>query len=152
MVRKTAIKQLNGFSRKLKLGEDWVFWIELATLGRFVYLPMPVLCLYRQHPQSAARNMAVNNQEMLPAINHAFDIQAVIKNYSAGYLAKLKKQTLANSLCYSAQELLKQQQWKAAKTLYANSLKLRPLHLRTLILYFCSSIEFIPQFIRIKLK
>jgi glycosyltransferase involved in cell wall biosynthesis len=152
MLRRKAVEQLSGFSSQLKLGEDWVFWIELATLGEFVYLPMPVLCLYRQHQQSAARNLAADSNQMGSAIKHAYELPEVRKQYSTDYLGQLKKQAIANSLCYSAQEMLKQKQWRGARTLYWKSLKLRPLHLRTLILFSCSLIKLIPQFIRKKLK
>jgi glycosyltransferase involved in cell wall biosynthesis len=152
MVRKTAIKQLNGFSRKLKLGEDWVFWIELATLGRFVYLPMPVLCLYRQHPQSAARSLALNADEMTAAIDYIYQLPAVLKQFTTKQLVSLKKQAQANAYCYSAQEYLKRKQWNHARTLYLKSLKIRPFHIRTLILYSCSICRYIPQSVLKRLK
>jgi glycosyltransferase involved in cell wall biosynthesis len=152
MLRRAAIYQLNGFSTELKLGEDWVFWIALATLGEFVYLPMPVLCLYRQHPQSAARILANDSNNMDLAIKQAFDLPAVRELYSTDYLDQLKKHTMANSLCYSAQEKLKQQQWEGARSLYLRAILIRPFHLRTLILFTCTLIRFIPQFIQKKLK
>jgi glycosyltransferase involved in cell wall biosynthesis len=152
LVRSKAIQQLSGFSKQLKLGEDWVYWLELATLGEFIYLPMPVLCMYRQHPQSAARNLATNSDEMLPAINQAFTLPAVLEHFATDKLVKLRTQTTANALCYSAQELLKQHQWQAARRLYTKSLLLRPFHLRTLILFSCSLFRLIPKFIRKKLK
>jgi glycosyltransferase involved in cell wall biosynthesis len=152
MVRSFNIKSTGGFSSLLRLGEDWVMWVELAALGEFVYLPAPAICFYRQHQKSAARTLAVDVNEMTPAINHIYQLPSVTNTHPASFLHSAKKQATANALCYSAQEMLKQRQWRGARTLYFRAIKRRPFHLRTLILFCCASLRFVPRFIGNKLK
>ena len=152
MVKKAALKQTALFSTDIRLGEDWALWVELATHGEFIYLPSPVICFYRQHPASAARTLALSDNEMDPAIDYIFNLEKVKQVFNEEDLGKLKNQAKAGAYCYTAQEYLKNRAFQPAKRIYLKALKLTPFHLRTLILFSCSALHVLPDSIRKKLK
>ncbi len=48
LVRKSALLRAGPFDEDLPTGEDWVFFLRLAAVGPFVFLPRPT-ALYRRH-------------------------------------------------------------------------------------------------------
>jgi len=152
MVKKEALEKTALFSTNIRLGEDWALWVELATLGEFIYIPSPVICFYRQHPTSAARTLALSVNEMDPAIDYIFNLEKVKQAFNAKDLSKLKNQAKAGAYCYTAQEYLKNRAFRSAKRIYLKALRLTPFHLRTLILFTCSTLHVLPNAIHKKLK
>jgi GT2 family glycosyltransferase len=48
LVRREAFERAGAFDEGLPTGEDWAFFLRLAALGPFVYVPEPTV-LYRRH-------------------------------------------------------------------------------------------------------
>jgi glycosyltransferase involved in cell wall biosynthesis len=152
MLRTKTVRQLNGFCTSLKLGEDWAYWVELATWGDFCYLPMPVLSLYRQHPHSAARQLAIEYQNLEPAIEYIYSLHLVKNAIPNIVLLHDRQSANAAAYFYAAQELLKIGQWQNAKTVFLKSIYIRPWRIRSWILLLCSMIRYVPQIVRRGLK
>jgi len=51
LIKKSLVIELGGFREHLKQAEDYQFWIRLARISDFVFVP-EVLMLYRQHDAS----------------------------------------------------------------------------------------------------
>lgn len=48
LTRLSAIRQVGGFDRELRIGEDYLFWMEVAQLGSILRVP-EVLAFYHHH-------------------------------------------------------------------------------------------------------
>ena len=152
MVRKEELDKTNGFSCDLSLAEDWALWVELACLGDFCYLPNPPLVYYRQHGNSAARTLVVDEFSMQAAIDHIFSLPAVTTRLSLLERQSYRRSSELSALLYAAQEQLKRYRWRDARVLYWKAVKHQPQDLRTWILLACAGLHYVPRFIQARLK
>jgi glycosyltransferase involved in cell wall biosynthesis len=152
LLRTKAVTQANGFCTSLKLGEDWAYWVEVAALGDFSYLPMPVLSLYRQHPYSAARQLAVEHKYMNRTIDYIYSLPTVKSAIPTVVLGHYRQSANAAAYFYAAQEMLKIGHWQEAKAVFIKSIGIRPLRIRSWILLLCSMLKCVPPIVRTRLK
>jgi glycosyltransferase involved in cell wall biosynthesis len=152
MVRVAVLRNTNLFSTALRMGEDWALWVELAALGEIVYIPMPPLAYYRQHPQSSSSLLAVSAEKISPAIEYIYGLASVKSTFSYSELNAAKRTAWANAYSYTAQKFLKIHQWDKAVSYYIEAIRLRPFHLRTIVLFICSVTRVLPGVIKSHLK
>jgi hypothetical protein len=110
------------------------------------------LSLYRQHPHSAARQLAIEYQNLEPAIEYIYSLPSVKSAIPNILLLHDRQSANAASYYYAAQELLKVGQWQNAKMVFLKSIYIRPLRIRSWILLLCSIIRYVPPIVRRGLK
>ncbi len=54
LFRRSLLASSGGFDESLSIGEDWDFWVRLAAITPFVYVPA-VVAEYRMHPGMTSR-------------------------------------------------------------------------------------------------
>ena len=89
---------------------------------------------------------------MLPAIEYVFSLDKVTDRFTVEEMHQLRKAAEFSSYSYTAQENLKNSQWRIASKGYWKALKLYPGRLREWILLCCAMSHCLPQFIRGRLK
>ena len=152
MVRRAAIEKSEMFPVGIKLGEDWVFWCDLAALGPAVWLgPEPVL-FYRIHEASAARRLSQDPDALAPAIDAMYLLASVRSRFAEQDLRRLRRLTTAASYAYCGQEMLKNKEWLGARRAFQKSIMCRPFYVRTWILWACSGLRYVPAPIDRRLK
>jgi len=152
MVRHEAVRQTGGFPMGVELGEEWVFWCDLAALGSVVWLgPEPVL-YYRIHPNSRARVLALDPNSLRLSIDMVFSRESVRARFSEAERRRLRRLSESSAFAYCGQEMLKADQWQQARHSFQAALSRRPLFIRSWILWACACLRFIPAPIRRRLK
>ena len=151
MVSRKAVDRTRGFRPVIELGEDWVFWCEVATLGEVAYLGPAPLLYYRMHPASTARRLAPDPARAQPAIDAIFDLAAVRRRFPAPELARFRRHAEASCFAYAATEHLKNRRWMRARQAFARAFRYRPRP-REALLWTCATLHLLPRPLRARLK
>lgn len=129
LARSEAIRRTDGFDAGLSVGEDWVFWCELATLGAFRYVgPKPIFA-YRWHSASRTRKFGSDPRAGWPVIDLVFSRDAVRQRFSDRRLLQLRRQAEAWTLGVASRELLRAYDWRQARQVLWSAVKRDPASL-----------------------
>jgi glycosyltransferase involved in cell wall biosynthesis len=72
LLRREAFDRAGGFDDDLATGEDWAFFLRLAAVGPFVFLPSPTV-LYRRHAGQIRGDPASQEASLSRWISRYFD-------------------------------------------------------------------------------
>lgn len=145
LARREAIVRIDGFDPELKMGEDWVFWCDLAALGPVRYVgPMPVFA-YRSHRSSTTRKLSEDPRGLWPAIDRAFAREAVRQRFSKAELARLRRRAEAFALGVASRELLRNSDWSLARQVLWDGLKRDPCSIGDWVFLLFAMCSWLPK-------
>lgn len=99
LVRREAIKSINGFPTDFPIASDWDFYLKLAFKWSFVVVPQYQI-LYRQRLNSMSANIEALMQENCAVLERAYQITPV-------ELQSFRNKSLSNLYLYFAELYLK---------------------------------------------
>ncbi len=107
LLRAAATRQAGSFRQDLSFGEDWEYWVRLATLGPFAAAPgrAPVLFV-RRRAEGACLSAATDPAAFAPAMNAAFANPALAARFAPDRLAHLRRQMTAEAEWVAGRALL----------------------------------------------
>ncbi len=113
LLRAAAARQAGSFRQDLSFGEDWEYWVRLATLGPFAATPgrAPVLFV-RRRAEGACLGAATDPAAFAPAMNAAFANPALAARFAPDRLAHLRRQMAAEAEWVAGRALL----WHGRRT------------------------------------
>lgn len=152
MVRRELALRSEGFPVGIDIGEDWVFWCDIAARGDILWLGRDPVVYYRLHPGSVMRRNACTAFALWPAIDAVFQRDAILARLSSSERVGSRRAMESHALACCAQELLKRGRWRDARRVYRGSLRRRPFVIRTWILWLCAVIGYVPDWVRRRLK
>lgn len=127
LIRDRAIAAAGSFRTDLSYGEDWEYWVRLATAGRFasVKTPDPVLFV-RERPGSAYLHMATDPGRFGPCLDAIYDNPAIVRRVGAARVRVLRQRALAENAWVIGRELIRHRQKAAGMRWLGRSLRKAP--------------------------
>lgn len=130
LIRAEVARRAGGFLRGVRFGEDWEYWLRLATMGRFATVPGDAPLLYvRQRSSGAYLRMATDPASFEPAMDAIFANPALVARFGADRLAAIRARTEAENAWIVGRELVRHgkgaegRRWMRASLAAAPSLK-----------------------------
>lgn len=144
MARRHATQNTSGFPTHLRLGEDWAYWCELASLGPVIYVPGRPLVAYRRHVASATGSLATSVAAMAAAIDYVFQAPWVRDVFDPATLRRLRRASEASAFRFISQSCLKSGDWSEATRSAHRALSREPMSFRAWVFWACSKLRFLP--------
>lgn len=129
LVRRDSLAQIDGFSAELDMGEDWVLWCDLAALGPIRYIGGSPVMGYRLRAGSSTRRLGLDPKAHWPAIDRIYARPALRLRFSPNEIARLRKRSEAFALGMASRELLRNCDWRRARSILLDALKRDPTSL-----------------------
>jgi glycosyltransferase involved in cell wall biosynthesis len=130
LIRGTAARQAGRFRHGIAYGEDWEYFVRLALVGPFTFVPTAASLLYvRSRPDGAYRRLAADPAAFAPCMAAIFDNPALPLLFGATRLARLRRQAEAENTWIIGRELVRQRRageglrWLACSVAAAPSLR-----------------------------
>lgn len=108
LIRAEAARQVGGFLRGVRFGEDWEYWLRLAAIGRFATVPGDAPLLFvRQRSSGAYLRMATDPASFEPAMDAIFANPTLVARFGAERLAAIRRRTEAENAWIVGRELVR---------------------------------------------
>ncbi len=119
LIRKAAFVAAGGFDERLRNNEDWDFTLRLTRLGKFGFLPDPLLLVVRQMPKAGADGHI--------SINDRYSARSFV-----GVLFKLRRVGVTDRQLYrhylsAARFLMRSGRFSSARRFLGMALKVKPV-------------------------
>lgn len=109
LIGAAAARRAGGFRPGLAYGEDWEFFIRLALLGTFAFVPtrQPVLFV-RSLPDGAYRRHAADPAAFIPCMETIFGNPDLLDRFGSRRLAALRRRAEAENAWIIGRERIRQ--------------------------------------------
>ena len=131
--------------------EDWHFFLRLAEQALVYYLPC-TLAYHRQHSRNAQGNVSRGLTESLCTAQFGLALARERLGFDEHEIQRLERRVLAYIEATAGREYIKACNWPLARFHIARSLKHYPFNLTEATFYLLSSMGWVPQTIRRRLK
>jgi hypothetical protein len=108
LIRQRVLEIAGLFHPGLSYGEDWEYWIRLASCGSFaaVHGRAPLLFV-RERQDGAYRGMAARPESFVPCMDAIFGAPELKSRFGAANLARLRRRSEAENDWIVGRELLR---------------------------------------------
>jgi glycosyltransferase involved in cell wall biosynthesis len=124
LIRAEAAVQAGGFNTRLRLSEDWDFWVRLALRGQFHFIGCePEVFRLRMRLGSSSRNLAADWANHLPTIEAVLGNAELQARFSPQAWRRLSRQVMASHLWEAGRVNFVARRFREARRLMLASLR-----------------------------
>jgi glycosyltransferase involved in cell wall biosynthesis len=149
LVRAEAISAAGRFDPTLQYGEDWEFWIRLATTGTFAATQgrAPVL-LVRRRPDGAYARLAADPASFDPCMAAIFGNPMLLARFGCDHLATLRRAATAENAWIVGREMIRHGRASEGLRWLRRSVRLHPTPRRAALLQAARMLLMLPPTLR----
>lgn len=108
LIRRTAARRAGTFLPGVVYGEDWEYFVRLALLGPFAFVPIPAPLLFvRSRAEGAYRRFAADPDAFAPCMAAIFGNPDLAEQFGAAGLAALRRRAEAENAWIVGRELIR---------------------------------------------
>jgi cellulose synthase/poly-beta-1,6-N-acetylglucosamine synthase-like glycosyltransferase len=146
LLRREAVERAGPFLPHLRYGEDWEYWIRLATQGPFAVVPgAEPLLFVRQRTGSAFNRMARDPAAFAPAMQAIFGNPALAERLDAERVEALRRRAEAENAWIAGRELIRHGQRGPGLASLRASVAAAPSAKRVLLLAAAHALPVLPR-------
>jgi glycosyltransferase involved in cell wall biosynthesis len=146
LIRHTAARQVGTFRTGVAYGEDWEYFVRLALLGPFAFVPAPGPLLFvRSRAEGAYRRLASNPDAFAPCMAAIFSNPDLAARLGAARLAALHRRTLAENAWIVGRELVRNGHAAQGRRWLARSVAAAPSPRRIGLLAAAHALPLLPR-------
>jgi glycosyltransferase involved in cell wall biosynthesis len=149
LLRRAAVQAAGGFLHGIAYGEDWEYWIRIASQGLFVATPgaEPVLFV-RQHPGGAYHRLASDPAAFTPCMAAIFANPALLTRFGPRRLAAIRRRTEAENDWIIGRELIRHCRFTEGRAWLRRSVRANPSPKRAALLTAAHVLALLPPALR----
>ncbi len=149
LIRRDAARQAGKFLPGVAYGEDWEYFVRLALLGPFVFVPEPRSLLFvRSRAEGAYRRLATDPGAFVPCMAAIFGNPRLAEHFGATRLAALRRRAEAENAWIIGRELVRNGRPGEGRRWLERSVAAAPSPLRLGLLAVAHALPLLPQALR----
>jgi glycosyltransferase involved in cell wall biosynthesis len=146
LIRRTAARRAGTFLPGVVYGEDWEYFVRLALLGPFAFVPSPAPLLFvRSRAEGAYRRLAADPDAFAPCMAAIFGNPDLAAQFGAAGLAALRRRAEAENAWIVGRELVRQGRAGEGRYWLARSVAAAPSPRRAMLLAAAHALPLLPQ-------
>jgi glycosyltransferase involved in cell wall biosynthesis len=146
LIRRAAARRAGTFRAGIVYGEDWEYFVRLALLGPFAWVPSPAPLLFvRSRPEGAYRRFAANPDAFAPCMAEIFGNCDLAQHFGTARLAAMRRRAEAENAWIVGRELVRQGRTMEGRYWLARSVATAPSLRRRMLLAAAHALPLLPQ-------
>ncbi len=146
LIRRAAARQAGTFLPGMIYGEDWEYFVRLALLGPFAFVPAPAPLLFvRSRAEGAYRRLAADPDAFAPCMAAIFGNPGLAARLGATRLAALRRLAEAENAWVIGRELVRQGRAGEGRRWLVRSVAAAPSLRRVGLLAAAHALPLLPQ-------
>jgi glycosyltransferase involved in cell wall biosynthesis len=134
LARTEAVRRAGGYTRGIRLSQDWEMFCRLTALGPCVFIgPQDEILRHRVHPESTVPRLSVLLDSHLPAIDAVFGNEVLRARYDPAEWRAMHQEVLANHTFECGRQNFIQRRFGEARKLMWRGIALKPSKRRVAI-------------------
>lgn len=146
LIRRATANRAGPFGPGIAYGEDWEFFIRLALLGPFAFVPAPEPLLFvRSRAEGACRRLASDPAAFAPCMAAIFANPDLTARFGTARLAALRRRVEAENAWIIGREHIRQGRAGEGRRWLAQSVVAAPSPRRVALLAVAHALSLVPE-------